>query len=231
VSFDVRMSKRLGARTIQVEFATGAGVTALFGASGAGKTSVLNMIAGVMTPDSGRIAVGGEVLYDSDRGIALRPEQRRAGYIFQDGRLFPHRTVRQNLLYGAKLRAADEAHVTFEHAVELLDIGSLLDRRPATLSGGEAQRVAIGRALLAAPRFFLMDEPLTYLDETRRGEMFGIIARLRDEMRLPILYVTHDRDELARLEATAIVMERDMEMPAGRADRAGGLRRAEGGGP
>lgn len=204
MSFEVDITRRLGDATISAKFAGEGGLTALFGPSGAGKTSILNMVAGLLRPDRGRIAVGGETLFDDADAIDLKPERRRAGYVFQDVRLFPHRRVRANLLYGEQL--ADPAHrwMTVDEAVDFLGIKTLLDRWPRTLSGGEAQRVAIGRALLSAPRFLLMDEPLSSLDAPRREEVMTVIERIRDELRLPILYVSHDRAEVERL-ATAIV--------------------------
>jgi molybdate transport system ATP-binding protein len=204
MSFDIRLIKRLPEHILDIGFKTGAGITALFGPSGAGKSSVLNMVAGVLKPDRGHIVVGGTVLFDSDSRVAVRPELRRAGYIFQDGRLFPHLTVRQNLLYGARLTPARNQLLSVEETIGFLGIEPLLHRRPDTLSGGEAQRVAIGRALLAGPRFLLMDEPLTFLDEQRREEILAIVERLRDTLGLPILYVSHDRAEIARLAATIV---------------------------
>lgn len=204
MSFDVRVSRRLGERTIAARFASEGGLTALFGPSGAGKTSVLNMVAGLLRPDEGRIAVAGEVLFDGQGRVDVPVRHRRAGYVFQDGRLFPHRRVRENLLYGWKLASPERRWITLEEASAFLGIGHLLDRWPRTLSGGEAQRVAIGRALLSGPRFLLMDEPLASLDRARREEIMGVIERLRDELKLPILYVSHDREEVERL-ATAIV--------------------------
>lgn len=203
-SFEIRVSKQLGERHIAASFTAGNGLTALFGPSGAGKTSILHMLAGVLRPDSGRIAVSGTVLFDSAAGINLPPEARRAGTIFQDGRLFPHMSVRANLLYGYRLTPPADRYVEPEHVIDLLGLGTLLDRRPGTLSGGEAQRVAIGRALLASPRFLLMDEPLASLDRARKEEILVLIERLRDEFRLPILYVTHDEREVTRLAATRI---------------------------
>ncbi len=204
MSFEVDIGRTLGAMRLSLRFQAGAGLTALWGPSGSGKTSTLNMIAGLLRPEAGRIAVGEHVLFDSARGIDLPPERRRLGYIFQDGRLFPHRRVRANLLYGHRLAAPADRWMTLEEAVEFLGIGHLLDRWPATLSGGEAQRVAIGRALLSGPRFLLMDEPLSSLDAPRRAEIMTVIERIRDEMKLPILYVSHDRAEIDRLATTTI---------------------------
>ena len=204
MSFEVDIARRLGGTEIATRFEAGAGLTALFGPSGAGKTSILNMIAGLMKPDRGRIAVDGQLLFDSAQGVDIPPERRRLGYIFQDGRLFPHRRVRANLLYGFNLAAPEDRWMTLDEAVDFLGIGALLDRWPGTLSGGEAQRVAIGRALLSAPRFLLMDEPLSSLDLARRGEIMTVIERIRDEMKLPILYVSHDRTEIERLATTVI---------------------------
>jgi len=205
-AFAVRVSRRLGERTIEAEFTGGRGVTALLGPSGAGKTSVLGMVAGLLRPDSGRIVVAGEVLFDSAAGIDAPVQQRRAGYVFQDGRLFPHRRVRDNLLYGWKLAPPELRWMSLDEAAGFLGIGHLLDRWPRTLSGGEAQRVAIGRALLSAPRFLLMDEPLASLDAARREEIMAVIERLRDELALPILYVSHDRDEVERLASQVVAL-------------------------
>jgi molybdate transport system ATP-binding protein len=204
MSFEIDVEKRLGDTLIASRFQAGNGLTALFGPSGAGKSSVLNMVAGLLRPDSGRIAVDGETLFDSAAGVDLPPNRRRAGYIFQDGRLFPHMRVRANLVYGARLAAPELRWMGFDEAVGFLGIGRLLERWPQTLSGGEAQRVAIGRALLSAPRFLLMDEPLASLDSARREEIMGVIERIRDELKLPILYVSHDRAEVDRL-ATAVI--------------------------
>jgi len=206
MSFDVAVARRLGDTTVTAQFASPGGLTALFGPSGAGKTSVLNMVAGLLRPDRGRIAVAGTVLFDSAERIDLPPDRRRAGYVFQDGRLFPHRRVRDNLLYGWRL--ADPAHrwMTLDEAVDFLGIGGLLARWPRTLSGGEAQRVAIGRALLSGPRFLLLDEPLSSLDGARRGEIMTVIERIRDEFKLPILHVSHDRAEVDRLASTVVAI-------------------------
>jgi molybdate transport system ATP-binding protein len=207
MSFEVEIEKRLGETRLAVRFAANGGLTALFGPSGAGKTSMLNMIAGLMKPDSGHIIVDGQTLFDATQRIDLPPERRRLGYVFQDGRLFPHRRVRANLLYGHALAAPEDRWMTLDEAVAFLGIGHLLDRWPTTLSGGEAQRVAIGRALLSAPRFLLMDEPLSSLDTARREEIMIVIERIRDEMKLPILYVSHDRAEIDRLATTTIQLD------------------------
>lgn len=208
MSFEFRAARRLGDVEIAADFTGATGLTALFGPSGAGKTSILNMVAGLLRPDSGRIAVAGEVLFDSVAGIDVPVHRRHAGYVFQDARLFPHRRVRDNLVYGmARRSGADGAG--FDEVVGFLGIGHLLDRWPRTLSGGEGQRVAIGRALLSGPRFLLMDEPLSSLDRARREEIMRVIERLRDELALPILYVTHDREEVARLATRVVELDAD----------------------
>lgn len=192
MSFDVDVRKQIGETEIACRIEPGDGLTVLFGPSGAGKSSVLNMVAGLLAPDAGHVRVSGETLYDI--GVDVPVEQRRAGYVFQDARLFPHLRVRANLLYGRK-----DSGLDVDETIALLGIAHLLDRWPRTLSGGEARRVAIGRALLSDPAFLLLDEPLSSLDRARRVEIMGLIERLRDELRLPILMVTHDRDEAARL--------------------------------
>lgn len=204
MSFEVDITIARGDLRISAAFQATAGLTALFGPSGAGKTSILNAVAGLLTPTEGRIAVGGEVLFDSAARINLPPERRACGYVFQDARLFPHRTVRENLLFGWRLAPAERRWMGLDEAVDFLGIAPLLARMPRTLSGGEAQRVAIGRALLSGPRFLLMDEPLSSLDGARRDEVMAVIARIRDELRLPILYVSHDRGEVDRLAGQVI---------------------------
>lgn len=207
MSFDVDVSRRLGDRDMRQSFSAGEGLTVLFGPSGSGKTSVLNMIAGLLRPDQGRVRVNGEILYDSGQAIDLPPNRRRIGYVFQDGRLFPHRRVRANLLFGYRLAPLEQRWMEPEEAIAFLGIRDLLDRWPRSLSGGEAQRVAIGRALLAGSRALLMDEPLSSLDQPRREEIMTVIERIRDELRIPILYVTHDRSEADRLANEFVLIE------------------------
>ena len=192
---DVDVTMRRGGRVLGAAFRSDARATVLFGPSGAGKTSVLMMIAGLLRPDRGHVRVEGRTLFDADAGVTLRPERRRAGVVFQETRLFPHLTVRANLRYGAA-RGADVAGTA-----AMLDIVGLLDRWPRALSGGEARRVAIARALLSDPAFLLLDEPTASLDGARREEVLRMIERLRDEGRLPILMVTHDRAEAERIGA------------------------------
>ncbi|WBO24027.1 ATP-binding cassette domain-containing protein [Sphingomonas abietis] len=207
-SFDVDVRRRMGRDTdVALRFTSGPGLTALFGPSGVGKSSVLAMVAGLLRPDAGHVRVAGETLFGN--GIDVPAERRAAGYVFQDARLFPHYRVRGNLLYGARRAAGQHPRrpgMGLDEVVTFLGIGHLLDRRPQTLSGGEAQRVAIGRALLSGPRFLLMDEPLASLDLTRRREIMVLIERVRDELGLPILYVSHDRGEVDRLAATVVEM-------------------------
>jgi len=215
---EIDIQRQQGDFLVNVTF-TGAksGVTALFGPSGAGKTSIVNMVAGLMRPDSGRIAVNGLCLFDAKRGINLPPERRRIGYVFQDGRLLPHLSVRSNLVFGMRLTPADRRFVEFDAVVDLLGIGHLLDRRPAKLSGGEKQRVAIGRALLTSPAMLLMDEPLASLDASRKAEVMPFIMRLSREYAIPILYVSHSLDEILNLADQLVILE------AGEAVACGGL--------
>lgn len=191
---------------ITASFHTGSGITALFGRSGAGKSTLLKMIAGTLQPDEGHISIGDLVLFDKARGINLAPEQRRIGFVFQDARLFPHLSVKRNLTY-ARWAGGRKAVRAFDEVTDLLGIADLLDRAPATLSGGERQRVAIGRALLSDPALLLLDEPLSSLDHARRQEILPFIERLRDESHLPIIYVSHEVDEVARLADDIVVLE------------------------
>lgn len=202
MAIDIDVERRFGASVIGAQFTAEAGLTALFGPSGVGKTSLLNMVAGLLRPDRGHIRIGGRTLFDG--ATDLPPEARRVGYVFQDGRLFPHQRVKANLLYGWRLADPANRWMTLDEAADFLGIGHLLGRWPQSLSGGEAQRVAIGRALLAAPQILLMDEPLSSLDAARRDDIMTVIERIRDELKVPILYVSHDRAEVDRL-ATQIV--------------------------
>ncbi len=203
---EVDLQHRLGAFSLDIHFASGRGLTALFGRSGAGKTSIVNAIAGLIRPQRGRIAVDGAVLLDTERGIITPAHRRRIGYVFQEGRLFPHLTVRQNLLFGRWFAPRSETATGFDDVVDLLGIGPLLSRRPAKLSGGEKQRVAIGRALLAKPRLLLMDEPLASLDAARKDEILPYLERLRDGATVPIVYVSHAATEIARLATTIVLI-------------------------
>jgi molybdate transport system ATP-binding protein len=202
----VDVERRLGSLDIAAKFETEARVTALFGRSGAGKTSVVNMIAGLLRPDRGRIEVDEQVLFDSAAGIDVPAEERRVGYVFQEGRLFPHLTVRRNLLYGHALVPAAQRYIELERIVTLLGLEDLLERRPGDLSGGEKQRVAIGRALLASPRVLLLDEPLASLDLHRREEVLRHLELLRDEVQIPVVYVSHAVEEVVRLADTVVLM-------------------------
>lgn len=204
---EVAAAKRLGAFELDIGFSCEAsGITAVFGRSGAGKTTLVNILAGLLRPDRGRISVGGSVLYCSERGIDLPPDRRRLGYVFQEGRLFPHLSVRGNLTYGYRRRSPGERRIEFDQIVALLDLGELLGRRPQGLSGGEKQRVALGRALLANPRLLLMDEPLAALDQARKEEVLPFLERLRDELAIPIVYVTHSMEEIVRLADTLVLI-------------------------
>lgn len=209
----IDVSRRVGNFALEVRFESAGRFTALFGPSGSGKSTVVNLIAGLIRPDTGRIEIDGKVLVDTEAGVFVPIHRRRIGYVFQDGRLFPHLSVRQNLRFGTWFTPAAERSQDFGRVVDLLGIGHLLERRPGGLSGGEKQRVAIGRALLASPRLLLMDEPLAALDETRKAEIMPYLERLRDESRLPIVYVSHAVSEVARLAADIVVL-RDGEVAA-----------------
>ncbi len=194
----VDIQQKLGAFALQTKFEAPAGVTAIFGPSGSGKTSVVNAVAGLNRPDAGRIAVGDVVLFDSATRVNIPAHKRRIGYVFQDARLFPHMTVLHNLRYGGQ---HDEAQL-----IAVLGLEDLLQRMPAGLSGGERQRVALGRALMCNPQLLLMDEPLAALDAARKAEILPYIERLRDTVKIPILYVSHDISEVARLATTLVVL-------------------------
>ena len=191
---------------LAVKFSADAPIVGLFGRSGSGKTSVINAIAGIAKPLRGLIRINGAVLFDAAQRIDLPPEKRRVGYVFQDALLFPHMDVESNLLYGQRLRSPKDRFIDEARVVDLLGLGALLRRKPKALSGGEKQRVAIGRALLAQPRILLMDEPLAALDIPRKTEILDYIERLRDELNIPIVYVSHSVTEITRLADTVVVL-------------------------
>src|SRR5512134_5202 len=213
----VDIAKQLGEFTLEAAFTGEGRVIGLFGASGSGKTSLVNIIAGLLRPDRGVIALDDEVLDDTAKGVHVPPHRRRIGYVFQDARLFPHMNVAQNLDYGRRMNGIPADAAQHRHVTDLLDIGHLLDRRPGKLSGGERQRVALGRALLSKPRLLLLDEPLGSLDEGRKEEILPYLIRLRDEG-IPMVYVSHDAAELRQL-ATQIVM-----LKRGRVTALGGVK-------
>lgn len=190
----VSIQKQLEAFALQVSFVLASrGITVLWGASGSGKTTLLQCLAGLLRPDAGRIACREAVWFDAEQGVCLVPERRRIGYVFQDVRLFPHLSVRSNMLFGRRFRGP--SGVSFEDVVALLGLGRLLHRTPSDLSGGEKQRVAVGRALLACPELLLMDEPLTGLDRGKREEIMAYIKAIPERFGVPILYVTHSDAE------------------------------------
>jgi molybdate transport system ATP-binding protein len=196
---EVAIGLARGSFALDAQFRSDAPIVALFGRSGSGKTTIVEAIAGLVRPARGRIVVDGRTLFDRERGIDLAPEERRVGFVFQDALLFPHLSVRGNLAYGERLTPAGERFVDRERIVSLLGLAPLMERRPSTLSGGEKQRVSIGRALLASPRILLMDEPLASLDASRKSEILQYVELLRDELRLPIVYVSHAIEEVTRL--------------------------------
>jgi molybdate transport system ATP-binding protein len=214
----VDITKQLGEFSLSAAFESQGRVTGLFGASGAGKTSLINIIAGLLKPDRGIIAVDGETLDDTAAHIHVPPYRRRIGYVFQDLRLFPHLNVRQNLDYGRRMNRLADDPAQRKRVTDLLDIGHLLDRRPGKLSGGERQRVALGRALLSRPRLLLLDEPLGSLDEERKVEILPYLVRLRDEAGIPMVYVSHDAAELRQLATQIVVLQR------GRVTSSGGVK-------
>ena len=203
----VDVEKRLGDFALKARFETAAGATALFGPSGAGKTTIVNMIAGLVTPERGRIAFGDTVLFDSATGLNVAPHRRHIGYVFQEGRLFPHLTVGQNLSYGRWMRGLARDPDEETRVLAMLDLAAFVRRRPGHLSGGERQRVAIGRALLMRPRLLLLDEPLASLDFTRKAEILPYLERLRDEAGVPIVYVSHYADEVRRIATSVVRIE------------------------
>jgi len=213
----VDIDKRLGDFSLDAKFESTSGVTALFGPSGSGKTSIIGTIAGLTKPDHGYITIDGEVVFDSKAGIDEPVYRRRVGYVFQDGRLFPHLSVAHNLDYGRWISGAARDDEQVKRVMGLLEIAHLLKRRPGALSGGERQRVALGRALLMKPRLLLLDEPLASLDAARKREILPYFVRLRDEIKLPMVYVSHDADEVKSLATRVIMIE------AGRVAAIGGV--------
>ncbi len=212
---EVSAFQRLGGFTLDAAFTAESRFIALFGHSGSGKTTLLNVIAGLLRPERGRVIIDGATLFDSDRGIFLPPYRRQLGTVFQEGRLFPHMSVRQNLLYGAWFTRAQAREANLAKVSDLLGIEHLLDRYPNRLSGGEKQRVAIGRALLASPKVLLMDEPLAALDDARKQEIMPYLERLRDEARIPVIYVSHSVAEVARLSDTLVILSAGKVRAAG----------------
>jgi molybdate transport system ATP-binding protein len=212
---EVDVWHRLGAFTLDAHFSASGRFIALFGHSGSGKTSLINIMAGLIRPNRGRIAIDGSVLADSERGVFVPPYRRKLGTVFQEGCLFPHLSVRQNLLYGAWFAGAQKREADLSRVADLLGIDHLFSRYPGRLSGGEKQRVAIGRALLASPALLLMDEPLASLDEPRKQEIIPYLERLRDEARIPIIYVSHSVAEVARLSDTLVILEAGTVRAAG----------------
>jgi molybdate transport system ATP-binding protein len=222
MSIAVSVTHRQGDFSLEVAFATNARVVALVGPSGSGKTTVLNVIAGLVRAKFARVVVQDRVLADTHQRVFVPPHRRRIGYVFQEGRLSPHLTVRRNLTYGRWFAAPAQHWAKLDEIVALLGIAHLLDRSPPTLSGGEKQRVAIGRALLASPRLLLMDEPLASLDEARKRETLPYIERLRDELSIPIIYVSHSLAEVERLTREIVRLDagRITPFPAGAGESA-----------
>jgi molybdate transport system ATP-binding protein len=203
----VDVFKQLGDFSVQAAFESAGPVTGLFGSSGAGKTSLINMIAGLVRPDRGSVSINGEVLDDIAAGVHVPPHRRRIGYVFQDVRLFPHISVRRNLDYGRRMNGLPRDAAEQARIVTLLGLEALLDRRPGALSGGERQRVAIARALLSKPKLLLLDEPLGSLDGDRKAEILPYLVRLRDEAGVPMVYVSHDVSELRLLASGVVVLQ------------------------
>jgi molybdate transport system ATP-binding protein len=214
---EVDVTHRLGAFTLDAQFAAEGRFIALFGHSGSGKTTLINIIAGLIRPERARVCVDGTVLADSARNIFLPPHRRKLGTVFQEGRLFPHLSVRQNLLYGAWFTRSKQRQANLSRVASLLGIEPLLGRYPDRLSGGEKQRIAIGRALLASPALLLLDEPLASLDEPRKQEIMPYLEKLRDEARIPIVYVSHSVAEVSRLADTLVILDGGKVRAAGAA--------------
>lgn len=216
MSIEVSAETTLGDFELETSFKSDSRLTAIFGPSGSGKTSMLNVIAGLLRPRRGRVVVDGTVLLDMVAGIFLPAHCRRIGYVFQESRLFPHLSVKGNLLYGRLFTPRERRYAGVDEVVDLLDLAPLLDRGTNALSGGERQRVAIGRALLASPRLLLLDEPLSSLDDRRKQEVMPFLERLRDQVRVPIVYVSHVSSEIERLAETVVLMSEGKTVGAGR---------------
>jgi molybdate transport system ATP-binding protein len=219
MSLTVDIRHQLAGFELNLAFDAPPGITVLFGRSGTGKTTIINAVAGLVNPDSGRISLDDTVLFDSKTAANLAAHKRQLGYVFQDGRLFPHLSVRGNLTYGQRFTTPNPNGPTLDDVSDLLGITALLDRRIGALSGGEKQRIAIGRALLSHPRMLLMDEPLASLDGARKAEILPYLERLRDHTNVPILYVSHSVAEVARLATTVVVLENGKVARAGPADQ------------
>ncbi|MGH1464911.1 MAG: molybdenum ABC transporter ATP-binding protein [Cognatishimia sp.] len=215
MSLSVKLSHDFGGFALDAEFQAPKGLTAIFGPSGSGKTSVVNALAGLLRPDHGRITLNDTVFLDTSQGIVMPVRKRRVGYVFQDARLFPHMNVARNLDFGRRAQALPKAQDTFDGVVTLLGLQDLLRRAPADLSGGEKQRVAIGRALLSQPQLLLLDEPLAALDDARKQEILPYLERLRDLTETPILYVSHSVSEVARLATTVVAIQQGKVLRAG----------------
>jgi molybdate transport system ATP-binding protein len=220
----VHAEKQLGDFAVEVSFTSDAAATALFGPSGSGKTSIINMIAGLLRPERGRIVLGDDVIFDSATGIDMPAWRRRIGYVFQEGRLFPHFSVKRNLDYGRWISGHASDPKQLSHVIELLNIGHLLDRRPGKLSGGERQRVAVGRALLMQPRLLLLDEPLASLDVARKHDILPYLERLRDDARVPLIYVSHNAAEIKRIANRVVRLESGKVVETGGIELLDGVR-------
>lgn len=215
MTLSVSISSNMDHFALEVEFRVSAGVTAIFGASGAGKTTVINTIAGLHRPDRGKISFDDQILFCSETRVNLPTSQRRLGYVFQDHRLFPHMTVAENLTFARRAQGMTENAAREAQVIDILGIGALQKRYPVDLSGGEKQRVAIGRALLSDPNVLLLDEPLASLDQARREEILPYLERLRDHADLPMVYVSHSVSEVARLANQVVLMDQGQQRSVG----------------
>ena len=220
----VHAEKQLDEFAVNVTFTSDTAATALFGPSGAGKTSVINMIAGLLKPERGRIVLGDHVLFDSATGVNVPAWRRHIGYVFQEGRLFPHLSVKRNLDFGRWISGRARDPKQLDHVIEMLDIGHLLDRRPGKLSGGERQRVAVGRALLMQPRLLLLDEPLASLDAARKHDILPYLERLRDEAHVPLIYVSHNAAEIKRIASRVVRLDSGQVVETGGIELLDGVR-------